>query len=127
MSISGIQNMCLLSLARNATQELRGDRTWIHCGALIRSAMSIGLHRDPAKMPSIPAAQGEIRRRLWATVRELVLDSCIEAGGPPLISRKDFDCAPPMNLDDSQLDFNTAAPAIEVSCPRPEEYTDTSL
>ncbi|KAK9415163.1 hypothetical protein SUNI508_02011 [Seiridium unicorne] len=109
LSISRIQNMCLLSLARKCTQETHGHPTWIRSGSLLRSAMSIALHRDPTKLPGISPAQVEIRRRLWATVLELSLDSSLDAGCPPLISLDDFDCTLPMNLDDEQLDFHANA------------------
>lgn len=44
-----------------------------------------------------------MRRRLWATVLEIVLQSSMDSGGPPLISCYDFDCESPSNLDDEQL------------------------
>ncbi|ETS79975.1 hypothetical protein PFICI_07504 [Pestalotiopsis fici W106-1] len=124
LSISGVQIMCLLSLAQNVVQELIGDRTWIRSGALIRLAMAIGLHRDPTKLPSMPAAQGEMRRRLWTTVLELALSSCLDAGGTLLISLRDFDCMLPMNLDDTQLDFDDNGDLLASDS---ATYTDTTL
>jgi hypothetical protein len=124
LSICGIQNMCLFALARNIMLDIHGNSAWIRSGVLLRSAMSTGLHRDPTKLPTMSPAQAEIRRRLWTTVLELVLDSCLDAGRPPLISLNDFDCALPMNLDDAQLNFDTDAVFIARA---PTEYSDTSL
>lgn len=124
LSICGIQNMCLFALARNIMLDFHGNSAWILSGVLVRSAISIGLHRDPTKLPAMSATQAEIRRRLWATVLELVLDSCLDAGRPPLISLDDFDCALPMNLDDTQLNFDTDA---VFTAHAPNQWSDTSF
>lgn len=124
LSISGIQNMCLLELARRNTHEIHGERCWVRSGVLIRSAMLIGLHRDPGGLPGILPAQAEIRRRLWTTVLELTLSSALDAGCPPLISLDSFDCALPQNLDDDMLDLTSNANLIA----RDDHHlTDTSL
>ncbi len=65
-----------------------------------------------------------MRRRLWATILELVLQSSLGSGGPPLINTTDFDTRPPSNYDDDQL--------IETSRfssgPRPSgTYTQSSV
>ncbi|ETS73932.1 hypothetical protein PFICI_13798 [Pestalotiopsis fici W106-1] len=107
LSIAGIQNLCLLELARRNMLEIHGDRSWIRSGVLIRTSMVIGLHRDPGALPGVLPAQAEIRRRLWATVLELTLSSSMDAGCPPLMSLDDFDCALPMNLNDEALDLRS--------------------
>ncbi|KAH8199721.1 hypothetical protein TruAng_006129 [Truncatella angustata] len=124
LSITGMQNTCLLELARRCMRQVHGDRAWIRSGTLLRSAMSIGLHRDPANLPGMPKAQTEIRRRLWATILELELDASLDAGGAPLISLRDYDCAIPTNLDDVQLDFDSDADLVTQD---PTHRTDTSL
>lgn len=125
-TIATIQTMCLLTLAREHTQGTYGDKVYIHSGALLRAAISIGLHRDPDKLPQIPIAQAEMRRRIWATVLELVLDSCLDSGSPPLISVEDFDCQLPANLDDSQLHPDGTGQATPTPHP-PNVFTDTTL
>jgi len=47
--------------------------------------------------------QAELRRRLWATILEIVLQSSVDAVGPPMISQSDFDTRLPSNFDDDQL------------------------
>jgi hypothetical protein len=100
----GLQVMCLLRFARQ-TAGVGADLTWISAGSLIRTAMHMGLHRDPQhiNIPNRTLYNTEMRRRLWATVLEIVLQSSIDAGGPPLLSMTDFDTEPPGNFDDSQL------------------------
>lgn len=123
MTIVGLQIMCLLHLARQ-TAGVGADLGWISIGTLFRTAMYMGLHRDPIHLPKVPLFQAEQRRRLWGTIIELTLQSSVESGGPPLFSTDDFDTEPPSNLDDNELEGpDTATPVPKA----PEVYTDSSL
>ncbi|KAH0429937.1 C6 zinc finger domain-containing protein [Colletotrichum camelliae] len=124
LTISGVQIMCLLHLAQQATESLYGDRVWILNGTLLRSAMCIGLHRDPAKLPRMSAFQAQMRRRLWLTVMELVLDASVDSGQPPFISEDDYDCEVPADLNDDQIgpDVETL-PTLKAT----SNFTDMSL
>jgi len=125
-TIATIQTMCLLTLVREHTQATYGDKVYMHSGALLHAALSIGLQRDPEKLPRVPFAQAEMRRRIWATVLELVLDSCLNSGSPPLISEQDFDCKLPANLNDSQLQPDSKSETV--SMPHDSNvFTDTTL
>jgi hypothetical protein len=125
-TIEGVQIMCLLTLSREHTQGTYGDKAYIQSGTLLRAAISIGLHRDPVKLPQVSHGQAETRRRIWATVLELTLDSCLDAGSPPLISLDDFDCKLPSNLNDSQLRFEEDVNDFPTVYPT-NVLTDTSL
>jgi hypothetical protein len=46
LSIDGLQVQCLLMLARQ-TLAVGGDLIWIAMGTLVRTAIQLGLHRDP--------------------------------------------------------------------------------
>lgn len=74
------------------------------------SAVSIGLHRDPTHFPNMSVFHAELRRRLWATVLEIVVQSSLDSGMPPLISCEDYDCDPPSNIDDVQINEATKTP-----------------
>lgn len=102
MTIPGIQNMCLLTLAQNVCG-IDQDMAWITAGDLIRKAMYMGLHRDPRHLGVLTRFRAQMRRRLWATVMELNLQSAFDAGGPPLTSDMDHDVDPPGNYDDEEL------------------------
>ena len=102
MTLDGLQAMCLLHLAQQ-TYGIGGDMGWILTGSILRVAMYLGLHRDPSRFPKMSILDVEIRRRLWATVLELVLQASIDSGGPPLVALSDFDTLPPSNFDDDQL------------------------
>ncbi|KAJ4248472.1 hypothetical protein NW762_012809 [Fusarium torreyae] len=121
---STIQTMCLHIVARENMRGTAGDQVWIMSGTLLRAAMSMGLHRDPSKLPKVSLAQTEMRRRLWMTVLELVLGSCLDPGAAPLISLEDFDSALPSNFNDSQLNLDQDSNSTPQSL---DEYTDSTL
>ena len=102
LNMAGLQIHILLILARQVCS-VDGDLVWIPAGALLRSAMHLGLHRDPANFPKISTFHGEMRRRLWATVLEITAQSSLDMGMPPLISCQDFDTLPPSNINDALL------------------------
>jgi len=98
-----------------------GDPIWISVGAVLRRAVYMGMHRDPGYLQNGTLFAAEMRRRLWNTILEIVLQSSLTSGGPPLISLDDFDTQPPGNFDDDQL-------VIEGSIPKPEDdFTQTSI
>ncbi|KAK7717699.1 hypothetical protein SLS64_003194 [Diaporthe eres] len=103
LSISGLQIYCLTILARQIFS-VGGDLTWISTGSLVQIAMQMGLHRDPKNLPAITPLQAELRRRLWATILELVVQSSLDSWMPPRIHLDEFDTEPPSNLNDEDLD-----------------------
>lgn len=109
INLGGVQIHCLLILALQTTA-VGGDHSWIAAGSLVRTAMTIGLHRDPAHYPKMSFLEAETRRRLWATTLELATQTSLDAGMPPLINWKDFDCAWPSNIDDNDFDEQTLEP-----------------
>ncbi|KAI0517082.1 fungal-specific transcription factor domain-containing protein [Xylaria bambusicola] len=102
LSISSIQVQCLLILARQVLS-VGGDLSWVAMGMLLRTAMQMGLHRDPKHFPGISSFEAEIRRRLWATVLELNAQASLDSGTPPGISLDDFDTRPPTNVNDEDM------------------------
>ena len=123
MDIEGLQAMCLLHIAREACG-VGSDIGWVSAGSLLRAAMHIGLHRDPDHLPAMPVLHAEIRRRLWATVLEIVLQSSLDSGGPPMVTPSDFDTRQPSNFDDEQLTDSEQPPPV----PRPTgTFTQTTV
>lgn len=125
LNIPSLMAHCLFILANQAHPE--GDEmVWIHVGSLLRYAMRLGLHRDPSRISTgLSYFEIEWRRRLWAVILDLQVQSSLESGGPPLISWQDFDCQPPSNIDDTQLDPHDTA-----SLPIPKHdsvFTDSSM
>ncbi|KAL4793739.1 hypothetical protein BDV19DRAFT_379966 [Aspergillus venezuelensis] len=119
LNIQSLQSRVLLLIARE-TINVGGDSSWISAGALLRTALYMGLHRDPTHLPTRTALADEVRRRLWNTILELTLQSSIISGGMPMIPLDDFDCQAPGNFDDDQL-------LADDPVPKPDhEYTQTS-
>lgn len=93
---------------------------------MMRMALYTGLHRDPDYLPKMSLLAAETRRRLWATILEILVQSSLESGGPPLISPHDFDTKAPGNYNDEDLLGDNVAP--EPPPPHPTTaFTDTSV
>ena len=124
MNIQGLQALCLLYLARE-TCAIGADLVWISVGTLVRAAVFMGFHRDPEHLPKMSLYVSEMRRRLWATILELILSASLESGCPPSINLKDFDTKPPSNLNDDDLENTSDQGPIS---PKPiSVFTDTSI
>lgn len=106
LDIGGLQIYCLAILARQIFS-IGGDLVWMSMGSLVHRAMQIGLHRDPKHLPSVSVLQSEIRRRLWATILDLVVQASLDAWMPPRISFDEFDTEPPSNINDDEMDEST--------------------
>lgn len=105
--LAGLQTMCLLHLAKDVCGfgGAGGKLTYVSAGALLSEARCLGLHRDPDA--SVPNYEAELRRRLWATILEMVVQSSLDTGLVPGISLKDFKTSLPGNYDDDQLSLPT--------------------
>ncbi|PZD37648.1 C6 zinc finger domain containing protein [Pyrenophora tritici-repentis] len=102
LGIQYLQISILLLLARELV-DVGSELVWISIGAVHRSAVYIGLHKDPSCLPHMKVMEAEMRRRIWNTIIELSLQMSMQAGGPPFIGLDDFNTAPPGNYDDDQL------------------------
>lgn len=122
LDTTGVQIHCLLLLARQIFS-IGGDMAWISVGSLIHTAMQIGLHRDPKHLPAMSVLQAEIRRRLWATILEFILQTSLDTAMPPRISFDEFDTEAPSNINDDELDDSTTIPQSHPT----SIYTQTSI
>ncbi|KAJ0117352.1 hypothetical protein J7T55_003766 [Diaporthe amygdali] len=102
LRIQVVQTRILLLLAMENV-DVSGDSVWIAAGSLIRTVVTMGLHRDPSRLPEMTPFAAEMRRRLWNTILEISLQASISKGGPPLLSTDDFDAEAPRNIDDEAL------------------------
>lgn len=123
LNLTGIQIHILLLFARQI-RSVDGDLVWISAGSLLRTAMHVGLHRDPSHFPKITPFDAEMRRRLWATVLELTVQTSLDMGMPPMLSIQDFDTRPPANINDENIGESVSA-SLD---PRPvSEFSQTSV
>ncbi|CAG7918507.1 unnamed protein product [Penicillium olsonii] len=95
---------------------------WFLLALEVNLAMRMGYHRDPSHFAGISPFQGEMRRRLWATV--LMGDILIsnQMGMPRMISDSKWDTSEPRNLNDT--DFDEQSTELPLSRPL-TEYTNS--
>lgn len=77
---------------------------WVMTGVIARLAMRSGYHRDSRMFPNITPFQGEMRRRVWAFVRQADLLFSFQVGLPSMIRCSDSDTELPRNLYDDDFD-----------------------
>jgi len=102
-----LQVSALLLIARQVDR-VGTNLIWISADFPLRIAISEGYHKEPSiHFPHLRPFEAEMRRRLWATILELSLQSSLDAGMPPPMSCGGFDCHPPANVDDHEFDITT--------------------
>ncbi|KAJ5724705.1 hypothetical protein N7493_006433 [Penicillium malachiteum] len=122
-NLDGLQVYCLLLICKQA-YAMGKETNWMSAGTLLRMAINQGLHRDPSHFATISIFDGEMRRRIWATILELNIQLSIDAAMPPLICEGDFDTKPPANVDDEELDQSiTILPPLQLQ----DVFTVSSL
>ncbi|KAE9366405.1 putative Zn(II)2Cys6 transcription factor [Stipitochalara longipes BDJ] len=93
---------------------------WLLISMILHLAMRMGYHRDPDHFPGISPFEGEMRRRIWATILILDLALSLEMGLPRSATDTHIDTKQPRNLRDCDFEENTT----EMPPPRPEtEWT----
>lgn len=123
LNLNGLQIHCLLLLARQI-KAIGGDVIWVAVGSLLRTAIQMGFHLDPKHFPKMSIMHGELRRRLWATVLEMTIQTSLDCGMPPLITPGDYNTAPPANLNDD--DFSETTEVLPIPHP-PHVFTQSSV
>lgn len=71
---------------------------------VVRMAYEMGYHRDPSHLGTFTVFEGEMRRRFWASCRQMDLMISFQLGLPCNIRSEDFDTLPPRHLLDSDFD-----------------------
>lgn len=99
------------------------EEQWKASGALVRSAMTMGLHVNLSQATNLSFFQAEIRRRLWITIVEMDLQASIASGMPVMTPDLDFAPLTPNNLNDE--DFDESTPNLPL-CKTLDEETDSS-
>ncbi|KAF2433726.1 hypothetical protein EJ08DRAFT_38324 [Tothia fuscella] len=90
------------------------------CGAAIRLAECMGLHRDGTHY-SLEPVEVHVRRIIWYQLCFLDIRTCESTGPRPQIHREDFDTQFPLNVNDEDLE--SANPPIVDS----EKWTDMTM
>lgn len=112
--LSTLQVEVLLLLSRSL-RHLYPEKLWSYTGALVRSAMAMGLHMDPTSVPGITPYHIEMRRRIWATILEMDLQASMAVGMPVVVPKLDSSNLVPANLNDT--DFDESSTRLPTSRP----------
>ena len=115
------QISCLVYLAKRMNT-IRKKRFWNDTGSLIQNAILDKLNCEPSPNLDSPYMR-EMRRRIWAVLRELDLQNALEYELPTLLHQIDSNVAAPANIDDE--DFDEASKELPTSKPS-STYTCTS-
>lgn len=113
------QIRCLLLLAKqNSARKYK--RTWTETGNLMRFCMSAGLHRNPELLRKPTSTlDKELRKRIWATVVDLELQTSFDRGMISSPFMLQSDCDGPSNVQDEDFAFDqmpASRPASEFTC-----------
>ena len=103
---SSIYTIETLILYVNGEYAVRWDAEvgiWVVVGMIVRLAMRMGYHRDPSNYPSLGPYQGEMRRRIWATVRQMDIMFSFQLALPGMIRKNDCDTALPRNMFEDEF------------------------
>ena len=119
--LSTLQVDTLLLLSRSL-RGIQPEQLWSATGALVRSAMVMGLNVDPARVSGITPYTAEMRRRLWATILEVDLQASMFCGMPLVIPELSPSSVVPSNVNDAEFDELSAA--LPTSYPK-HTYTDS--
>ncbi|KAJ4328994.1 hypothetical protein N0V84_000566 [Fusarium piperis] len=91
--------------------------TWLVLGVILRLALRMGYHRDPAQFPKLSPTECEIRRRVWATLYISDTMVSMQIGVPKMIQEGQWDTRDPLNLSDEDFNENT----VELPAPRGDD------
>lgn len=87
-------------------------------GMAVRHSYHMGYHRDPTTFGTFSVFDGEMRRRFWATCKQLDLMVSFQLGLPSHIRLENSDTRPPRNLLDT--DFDEGSTKLPPSRPEDE-------
>jgi hypothetical protein len=79
---------------------------WVLLGLIVRLALRAGYHRDASQFTEISTFDGEMRRRVWASIVQFDALASSQIGLPSMIRQSQCDTAEPRNLLDEDLDEN---------------------
>ena len=91
---------------------------WVLVAMILRLAMCMGYHRDSKVFPNLTPFEGEMRRRVWAFLRQADILFSFQMSLPGMIRIGDSDTELPRNIHDEDFDESTttlppARPASE--------------
>jgi len=102
LHMDALRAQTLLLIAQSIKQA-SSQALWKEAGTLVRTAMTMGFHRDPETSPGLPPFEKEQRRKLWQTIVELDLQYSLALGMPTAVQSSDYNSNPLLHVDDDRL------------------------
>jgi hypothetical protein len=100
---------------------------WVIAGMIVRLSMRMGYHRDPSKYPGLTPYAAEMRRRVWAFIRQVDTMFSFQLALPSMIRTHDCDTQLPRNIFEDEFgpDSKVLPPARPLTEPTPVSYMIT--
>ncbi|TVY38920.1 Fusarisetin A cluster transcription factor [Lachnellula occidentalis] len=97
---------------------------WVITGIIVRLSLRMGYHRDPSNYPNLSPFQGEMRRRIWAFIRQLDTMFSFQLALPSMIRNTDADTVLPRNIFEDEFgpESKILPPARPFTEPTPISY-----
>jgi hypothetical protein len=94
---------------------------WVLLGLVMRLALRAGYQRDASNFPEFSIFDGEMRRRVWATLVQFDALASSQVGLPSMVKESQCDTAEPLNLLDDDLEESLT------TLPTPRHETQTPI
>jgi hypothetical protein len=120
----GMYQVMILRFLAATANSLKNKAAYTEMEAVFTYFKAAGFHRDPSLLEErCSLFEREMRRRLWATVSELELQTSIDKGFSSSLAAMPVDCRPPVNTNDEDLFVGSSLPPAPKP---PSQYTSTS-
>jgi hypothetical protein len=110
-----LEALCLhLYVEYSATRDFSSS-VWVQHSLIIRLSLRLGFHLNPDTLQDLTPFQAEMRRRIWAYIRQADILCSFQIGLPSVHGPRWLDEDLPRNLDDT--DFDQRSIQLPVSRP----------
>ncbi|KAL5325284.1 hypothetical protein ACEPPN_006409 [Leptodophora sp. 'Broadleaf-Isolate-01'] len=103
-----VQALALYAHCRNLQTLDPSREMGLILSMVVRMSYEMGYHRDPGSVGRFTTFEGEMRRRLWASLKQMDLMTSFQLGLPSNINLEHCDTRSPRHLLDSDFDEDTA-------------------
>ncbi|PVH75663.1 hypothetical protein DL98DRAFT_498011 [Cadophora sp. DSE1049] len=100
----GIEALALYGQCKNLLTLDPSQEVGTILSMIVRMSYGMGYHRDPVTVGNFTTFEGEMRRRFWASIKQMDLMTCFQLGLPSNVNLEHCDTRSPRNLLDSDFD-----------------------
>ncbi|KAK0105088.1 hypothetical protein ONS95_004549 [Cadophora gregata] len=103
----GVEALALYGQCKNLLTLDPSQEVGTILSMIVRMSYGMGYHRDPDSVGNFTVFEGEMRRRFWASIKQMDLMTCFQLGLPSNVNLEHCDTKSPRNLLDSDFDEDT--------------------